>query len=116
MPLSAWAYKLLKEGRCSRCWGTKTGKHPSYCKACYAAYARDWRRRSPKKKRYLVRGEANNAQWQYKVLEPEPCEDCGSPEVEKHHQDYNKPLAVTWLCKPCHTARHRFLKTVGWKG
>ena len=39
-------------------------------------------------------------------LIPEPCEDCGSEDVEMHHEDYTKPLHVNWLCRSCHMARH----------
>jgi hypothetical protein len=37
----------------------------------------------------------------------EPCKDCGAAEnLEGHHEDYSKPLEVTWLCKSCHIKRH----------
>ena len=35
-----------------------------------------------------------------------PCLLCGSISVIKHHEDYNKPLSVIWLCKVCHGLRH----------
>lgn len=39
-------------------------------------------------------------------LVPEPCERCGARPTQGHHDDYSKPLAVRWLCRPCHDAHH----------
>jgi hypothetical protein len=39
----------------------------------------------------------------------EPCEVCGSVDVQKHHDDYSKPLAVRWLCPTHHRLLHREL-------
>jgi len=36
-----------------------------------------------------------------------PCERCGNTETHAHHEDYEKPLEVNWLCKVCHGQRHR---------
>ena len=28
---------------------------------------------------------------------------CGLPKrLERHHPDYDLPLLIVWLCKPCH--------------
>jgi len=36
------------------------------------------------------------------------CADCGSTErLQKHHEDYSKPLDVIILCPKCHAGRHR---------
>jgi len=47
-------------------------------------------------------------------LERQPCEACGAngvlsdgrTEVHAHHDDYNKPLEVRWLCDACHREWH----------
>ena len=36
-----------------------------------------------------------------------PCVRCGELKSLAHHEDYNKPLDVMWLCQPCHKQRHK---------
>jgi hypothetical protein len=40
----------------------------------------------------------------------QPCCRCGSEKTVAHHEDYEKPLEVVWLCQPCHKQRHKELK------
>ncbi|MDQ2987409.1 MAG: DNA cytosine methyltransferase [Armatimonadota bacterium] len=54
------------------------------------------------------------------ALKPKPCEVCGTNgtfvdgrrEVQAHHDDYNKPLAVRWLCQRHHHEWHKRNKPV----
>lgn len=34
------------------------------------------------------------------------CFRCGSEKTVAHHEDYDRPLDVIWLCQPCHKQRH----------
>lgn len=42
-----------------------------------------------------------------KKIKRKPCVICGSPKSEGHHEDYDKPLKVIWLCNKHHRLRHR---------
>jgi ribosomal protein S27AE len=36
-----------------------------------------------------------------------PCIRCGNEKSLAHHEDYDKPVDVMWLCQPCHKQRHK---------
>ena len=63
--------------------------------------------RSPE--RQSAKYAANYAQKKGRLKPPGACEDCGDAlaRLDKHHEDYSKPLAVVWLCRDCHSKRHR---------
>ena len=35
------------------------------------------------------------------------CQVCGSPFTQSHHDDYNKPLEIRWLCIKRHREYHQ---------
>lgn len=39
-----------------------------------------------------------------------PCVVCGFSPAEGHHDDYDKPLEVEWLCMKHHRALHKILR------
>lgn len=49
------------------------------------------------------------------LVRPESCSACGESKrfsdgrsgIQAHHDDYNKPLDVRWLCQPCHHEWHK---------
>lgn len=34
------------------------------------------------------------------------CERCGVLRADRHHDDYDKPLEIRWLCRRCHRRHH----------
>ncbi len=40
-------------------------------------------------------------------IKKEPCLICGYKNVHGHHEDYNEPLIVFWLCPKHHKERHK---------
>jgi len=47
------------------------------------------------------------------LVRPDICPNCGrTVKTQAHHEDYAKPLEVTWLCSLCHKMRHGKLVAV----
>lgn len=63
----------------------------------------DWRRTNPKK--YAAHLAVQRALSQGK-LKKRPCEVCGKLRVDAHHDDYDRPLSVRWLCRSHHNLLH----------
>ncbi|MEJ5081071.1 hypothetical protein [Ochrobactrum sp. MYb379] len=63
----------------------------------------DWRRANPKK--YAAHIAVQRALNQGKIAK-RPCEVCGEPRVDAHHDDYSQALKVRWLCRSHHNRLH----------
>lgn len=57
----------------------------------------------------LARSRLNEALKRGLVTKPAQCQ-CGSLKVEAHHENYEMPLLVKWLCRACHADIHRVLE------
>lgn len=42
------------------------------------------------------------------MLQKQGCEVCGHDAVDAHHDRYDKPLAVRWLCRRHHVKLHHY--------
>ena len=114
------------DGRCRRCKSCQAEYYRQWREGrreLDAQRQRDWREANPDKlasqtlrsrernpEKHRARNAIKNAVRDGRVLKPSGCEDCRRPfldaELHAHHDDYGRPLDVTWLCRPCHDARH----------
>ena len=74
-------------------------EHPNY----FMQYARQWRKKNPDR-------EAMYKIVHSKIPLKDKCEICGEPAVDRHHEDYSKPLEVIHLCEACHAKKHTVRK------
>ena len=61
------------------------------------------------KKQKQAVGIANKA-YRKGIILKEPCIICGNPKAQGHHENYDKPLDVIWLCTRHHNDRHIHLR------
>lgn len=91
-PFVEGSYRLESGGRRRRCL------------ICSAAYFRAYNaagRRVVSREHVKAKNLANRAR-RKGLLVPQPCEVCGSQKVQAHHDDYDRPLVVRWLCPKHH--------------
>lgn len=83
-----------------------------------------WRESNPDKYRKIVQkwqkankikgnahAKVHRAVESGKLIRRNLCEKCNMRKfTEAHHNDYNKPLEVEWLCKLCHSLKHKKCK------
>lgn len=58
--------------------------------------------------RYKANNAVSNAIRDGRLIRPKECSECGIEcKPHGHHDDYNKPLSVRWLCIRCHNEFHK---------
>ncbi len=67
------------------------------------SYIKEWRDKYPKK--YKAHCLVNNHKRAGNISE-QPCEACKELKVVAHHDDYDRPLNVRWLCQAHHKQWH----------
>ena len=85
-------------------WGEKAKNRAKTRNDYFRLYRRD--KRDPIKvlaRHHVMVAVANG------TLVKQPCNVCGLAEgrIEAHHEDYNMPLDVVWLCPKHHRETHR---------
>lgn len=110
--------------------------HLNYCKACVRARInqfrvehfeemRDYDRERAKRPERIARAKlltarcsermgyrkvhsvVNNAKRDGKIAPPSTCGYCGrETRLVAHHESYDQPLNVVWLCQACHVRLH----------
>lgn len=67
--------------------------------------SKKYREANPKK--YKATNWVNNAIRDGRLFKASSCEACGSTfAIEGHHDDYDQPKVVRWLCSRCHSIWH----------
>ena len=70
------------------------------------------RKKHPERAR--ARKKIHNLIERKKIIRPTVCEKCNKESFcEAHHEDYDKPLEVKWLCRRCHEQEDKILKEKG---
>jgi len=115
-----YAKKIAAEGKSPRrkgrnpvckCGKTKESIKNGFCNACEARRKREYHAKNKDSEVYKLKIAARTTVNRYIRLgriEKLPCQVCGSNiKTEAHHEDYDKPLDVIWLCRKHHAEIHK---------
>lgn len=100
----------MRKNTCSKCEHPVDGNKQRYCNPCKAEWMRGNRPsyselNEEQKKKDCARSYVGVYVRRGKIAK-QPCSECGNPEAQAHHENYDKPLDVIWLCKDCHVHLH----------
>ena len=85
-------------------------QHTNEGRAAHGKSTQSWIEKNPRKRaaQILFRNRARTDI----SLAPQPCEHCGA-KAHAHHENYDNPLEVRWLCPLHHKHRHKEMKAAG---
>jgi len=92
-----------------RAYDRQRAKNPERIKAM-TAQSRKWR--AEDRRRSAAHNAVARAVKSGKLV-PQPCERCGREDAMAHHESYDRPLDVVWLCQPDHKQRHKEMAIEG---
>lgn len=78
---------------------------------------RNLSRSREKNERWHARYQLNLAVRRGEIVRPDKCSQCGRSDlkIQAHHNNYDEPLQVEWLCSECHGEEHRTVWVVEFK-
>lgn len=88
-----------------RRWRAKNREYERERHRQFRAENPDWWRKYEYGKKTKAKDKVSGA-IRYGKLAKQPCEKCGSLRVQAHHDDYDRPLDVRWLCSVHHGEEH----------
>lgn len=105
-------------GKCASCTRRDVQERRAVNRVHYLDYDRRRHQHNPTRvvhsripEHHRARVMLHNAVARGHIVKPTECSDCRRslpPEkIQGHHEDYDQPLAVIWLCSVCHGVRHR---------
>jgi hypothetical protein len=87
----------IKENLRQKEWRTKNPQ-------LYRSYVKRWQKTN--KEKHNSHQKVHTAIKNGTLVRRENCEECGKEcKTEGHHEDYNKPLDVIWICRRCHAKK-----------
>ena len=86
-----------------RTYDRKRHKEVAERREAHRQRSREFGKKHPEKRR--AHTAVHNALRDGK-LKRQPCSKCGARTAQAHHEDYSRPLDVTWLCFECHRKEH----------
>ena len=107
-------YQIKPDSEFASCSDHRDGKQ-AWCRKCQSDYHAEWRSNGGRRKQVKASSKMRKAyRLVFLALEagdlvrPESCETpgCSGTDLHGHHDDYDKPTTVRWLCTSCHRAWH----------